>query len=155
MKNMTLCVIIDQKKEKILLALKKRGFAANLWNSPGGKVKDGETIEEAAIRETEEEIGLKVIKIKPIGGILFKHPFNDSLDDLMVYYFRALEWNGKVEESEEMLPKWFDFADIPYDKMFPDDTYWLPEVLKGKNVKGEVAFDNDLKIIKKKFEFYN
>ena len=40
-----------KKKDKVLLAMKKRGFGAGKWNGVGGKVKDGETIKQAAIRE--------------------------------------------------------------------------------------------------------
>ncbi|HET8669978.1 MAG TPA: NUDIX domain-containing protein, partial [Candidatus Saccharimonadales bacterium] len=39
-----------------LLAMKKRGFGINKWNGVGGKVDEDETIEQAAIRECQEEI---------------------------------------------------------------------------------------------------
>lgn len=35
---------------KVLLGLKKRGFGKGRWNGFGGKVQQGETIEEGAIR---------------------------------------------------------------------------------------------------------
>jgi 8-oxo-dGTP pyrophosphatase MutT (NUDIX family) len=43
---LTLCII--HKDSKILLGMKKRGFGAGFWNGFGGKVKEGESIEEAA-----------------------------------------------------------------------------------------------------------
>lgn len=57
-------IILVTKKGKVL-ALKKQNGS---WGLPGGKPEEGETPEEAAIRETKEETGIAVPKliIKPI-----------------------------------------------------------------------------------------
>jgi len=39
--------------------------------------------------------------------------------------------------------EWHGFGKIPYDKMWDDDKYWLPKVLKGKRVKGKFSFGED------------
>ena len=54
-KILTLCVIYQHPR--VLLGMKKRGFGKGRWNGFGGKVKEGETIEEATKRETLEEAG--------------------------------------------------------------------------------------------------
>ena len=54
-KILTLCII--HQHSKILLGMKKRGHGVGKWNGFGGKVEKGETIEEAARRETKEEAG--------------------------------------------------------------------------------------------------
>ena len=57
-----------------------------------------------------------------------------------MYVFLADTWQGEPTESEEMKPQWFKISNIPYANMRPDDTFWLPEVLKGHLVKGEFEF---------------
>ena len=49
-----LCYLFNENK--ILLGLKKRGFGKGKWNGYGGKKEDGETIEEAVVREIYEEM---------------------------------------------------------------------------------------------------
>ncbi len=50
------------------------------------------------------------------------------------------DYSGKPVESEEMKPEWFDKKNIPYDKMWPDDKYWLPKVLEGKKLNATFVF---------------
>lgn len=64
-KHLTLCFVHDN--ERILLGMKKRGFGANRWNGYGGKLLDGETVEEAAVREFQEEAGIKVNSMEKEG----------------------------------------------------------------------------------------
>lgn len=44
---------------RVLLATRTRPPADRLWSLPGGKVEAGETLEEAALRELHEEVGVK------------------------------------------------------------------------------------------------
>ena len=56
MKILETTLLLLRKDNEILLAKKKRGFGEGKYNGVGGKLEDGETPEEAMIRETEEEI---------------------------------------------------------------------------------------------------
>lgn len=47
-KLLTLVMVVQPGR--VLLGMKKRGFGAGRWNGFGGKVQDGETIEDAARR---------------------------------------------------------------------------------------------------------
>lgn len=52
------------KDDHVLLAMKKRGFGAGNWNGVGGKIEAGESIEQALVRECQEEIGVTPISWK-------------------------------------------------------------------------------------------
>lgn len=45
-----LSLVFVRESTKILLGYKKRGFGQGRWNGFGGKVEQGETVEEGAIR---------------------------------------------------------------------------------------------------------
>lgn len=126
--------------ERILLGLKKRGFGAGRWNGFGGKIDPGETIEQAATRELKEEAGITAIDLRPRGVISFT--FEKEPDTKCeVNIFATSKFTGELVETEEMKPQWFAHSEIPYPEMWADHPYWLPLILAGKNVKGNVHFD--------------
>lgn len=51
-----------------------------------------------------------------------------------------------------MEPHWFHATNIPYDQMWPDDIYWLPEILAGNRVLGTFTFNEDNAILTHKVE---
>lgn len=126
---------------QILLGMKKKGYGEGKWNGFGGKVKYGESIEEATKREVMEEVGLEVDKLEKAGIIIFE--FKESPEILEVHIFRADEFNGEPVETEEMMPKWFHIDDIPLEEMWSDDKYWIPLLLEGKKFRGKFLFDNE------------
>jgi 8-oxo-dGTP diphosphatase / 2-hydroxy-dATP diphosphatase len=131
------------KNGRILLAMKKRGFGAGKWNAPGGKVQRAESIEQGAIRETKEELGITVEKAEKAAEIEFQFKYNPEWN-MTVFGFMAKKWHGEARETEEMAPKWFKFSEIPYERMWRDDEVWLKQVLAGKKVKGKFVFgEND------------
>ncbi|MDD3711352.1 MAG: 8-oxo-dGTP diphosphatase [Patescibacteria group bacterium] len=135
-KILTLCIV--HKNSQILLGMKKRGFGAGRWNGFGGKVFDGEKIEDAAKREFLEEAGIEVQDIEKLGIIDFEFKGNPEI--LEVHFFKADSFLGEPIETEEMKPMWWHVDKIPFNEMWPDDIYWMPFFLAGKKFKGRVLF---------------
>ena len=94
MKASTLCFLV--KNDQILLAMKKRGFGAGLWNGAGGKANDGEDIKTAALRELNEEIGIvgSGRDLEPMGILKFRS-VNKELD-WNVHVFFLKRWQGEM-----------------------------------------------------------
>ena len=109
----------------------------------GGKLEGSETVEEAMVRETEEEISVIPTKYDKVADVEFLEFYKDNKENIRIHIYVATDWTGEPKESEEMNPKWFNIEDIPYDNMFEDDKYWLPLVLDGKKVKAFFEFDED------------
>ncbi|GGH86503.1 ADP-ribose pyrophosphatase YjhB (NUDIX family) [Pullulanibacillus pueri] len=55
-------IVLNDKKEILLIKGPRRG-----WEMPGGQVEIGESLKEAAIRETKEESGIDIEVIKFCG----------------------------------------------------------------------------------------
>ncbi len=130
------------KDNEICLAMKKRGFGEGNWNGYGGKVEEGEGLEQAAVREIGEESGVTVNPgdLEEVARVEFK--FEDG-KHLLVHTYLAREWSGEPTETEEMTPRWYTFDAIPYDLMWSDDVHWLPRVLAGEKLTGTVHFATD------------
>ena len=141
----TLCYILNDK-DQVLLIKKKKGLGWGKYNGPGGKVEKGESPQEGAIREVQEEVGLKLLDIEPRGCIEF---VTDGLGfDGKCYIFVSKKYEGDLIETEEARPHWVDISIIPCQNMWEDDQYWLPEVLAGGKTQMRFYFDKDCKINK-------
>jgi mutator protein MutT len=134
------------QNDRILLAMKKRGFGAGKWNGAGGKIEAGESIEQALVRECQEEIGVTPTSWKPVAELDFVQDSTTDPWHMYVHAYLSYEWIGEPAESEEMKPRWFNISDIPYADMWDDDAYWLPNVLSGELVKGSFVFDEQDKM---------
>lgn len=137
-KLLTLCII--HQHGKVLLGMKKRGFGAGRWNGFGGKIEAGESIEEAAKREVLEEAGLDVRDFEKMGIVNFE--FRDGTRDVEVHIFRSNDFEGRIIETEEMRPEWFNADRLPLTNMWPADIYWLPILLEGKKFEGKFIYDH-------------
>lgn len=162
MRQVTLCLLIrgNGNEREMLLAMKKRGFGMGKWNGVGGKIdleKGDKNIIDAAIRETEEEIGVKIKEFEKVALLSFRFPYitEEKQWNQDVHVFLVKDWQGEPIESEEMAPKWFKTKEIPFGEMWDDDKFWLPKILEGKKVKadfifkeGEIIFGQDIRIVK-------
>jgi 8-oxo-dGTP pyrophosphatase MutT (NUDIX family) len=139
---------------EILLAMKKRGFGAGNYNGVGGKPESvDKTLRDTAVREAKEEIAVKINpdNLRKVATIDFFSPFepDEKSFDQRVHVYFTNEWEGEPKETEEMKPAWFNIDDLldgeypHYNKMWPDDKYWLPRALKGEVLKGTFIFGPD------------
>jgi 8-oxo-dGTP diphosphatase len=92
MQLLNLVYLVKRQEEKICLGLKLRGFGESNYNGFGGKLEDGESIKEAAVRELYEEslVEIKADDLEQVADITFV--FEDKI--LRVPTFFVYEWVG-------------------------------------------------------------
>ena len=105
-------LVIDEDKALII----KRGEEPNkfLWSIPGGLVEIGEELEEAAIREVKEEMGIDV-KIESMIGVF--NCINRNRNEIEYHYviidYIAKEFTGSIKTNKEILDfKWVKFNEL-------------------------------------------
>ncbi len=131
--------------------MKKEGFGGGKWNGYGGKLKEGETILQGAVREIEEESGIRVQEsdLDERGFIDFY--FTDKEEwNQKVHIFRVMYAHDEPKDTDEMIqPTWFSFDAIPYKEMWPGDDAWIPLFLRGEKFQGEIHFSEGGKKVSK------
>lgn len=67
--------MVFNSEGKVLVALRPRhAEQGDLWEFPGGKVEEGETIEQALKRELFEEVGITIQTAKPLTTLTHQYP---------------------------------------------------------------------------------
>ena len=140
--TLVFCVVGNE----VLLAYKKTGFGTGKINALGGKFKPEKdiTLLDTAVRETREEARLiaepsDLEKVAEI-DFLFPEVSQEAGYDQTMHVYLLQRWRGEPRETMEMVPVWYSQADMPWDRMWPADKYWIPEVLEGKKLKATVTF---------------
>ena len=112
------------------------------WALPGGKIKIGETGEDAIRREMNEELGISLCNVKihsvsenffEINGVKYhRYIFSYILDvNKNNYIFNNEEFNGL--EKNDLIYKWFDIDELDRTLIKPDN---LCELLKDIDAMG-------------------
>ena len=101
--------VIRDPQQRILLA--KRALdqhQGGLWEFPGGKVENGESVEQALVREIHEELGIRVSQCQPL--IQIPHHYPDKSVFLDVYEVTAFD--GEPEGREGQPIRWVSAAEL-------------------------------------------
>lgn len=106
-------------------AHKARGL---LWEFVGGKVEDGETREEALVRECREELAVTV----SVGDVFMDviHEYPDLTVHLTLFHASIIE--GVPQKLEHQDLRWLMIEEINHYKFCPADKDILCEIKKLK-----------------------
>ena len=130
-----------------VVCTKYKTLNVGYYDIPGGKIEDGETPEDAAIREFKEETGLDVYNLEKVGNVIIEYP--DRIYNMET--FIANSYDGVPQEFEENFSFWIDIDNLLKEKNRYAITYLLqPEFkndFKNKNVNVKFLVDENHKVI--------
>lgn len=89
------CYLI--KDNKVVAIKYKTGKKRGYYDIPGGKIEEGETPKQTAIREVMEETGLSISNPVYKGNIIIEYP--NRIYDFDI--FISNEFEGKIQEFQE------------------------------------------------------
>ena len=125
----TVCFLT--KNEEVLLILIEYSPTDRKWTGIGGYSEEGESLEDAVIRESKEESHIAIEKecLKKVAEL--------TDDALQLHVFLTDKWSGKLKAKDPTLKefRWFPKNNLPFSQMHKDNDKWLPQVLNGKLVK--------------------
>lgn len=141
----TVCYLV--KDGKVLLVEKGRNIGKGNLVGVGGRQEEADlTIEDTSDREVDEEIGVKVLSMRKAGVLDFVFPHKPTYNQI-VTAFVADKWEGEPKVTEEAKSvEWYPINELPVDRMWHDNTIWLPLVLEGKTVQGRFVIGEDNRV---------
>ena len=107
MKNFVVIMLFTKDYKKVLLVKRNKKPYPICWNGIGGKLEEGETAEQAAIRECLEETGIKIENPRLL--VTYIYPENNPVNSgtiLNVVYDTTDE--VIVQENYEGIYEWKD-----------------------------------------------
>jgi len=143
MKLATLCYVIDKKNNSTLMIYrnkKQNDYHEGKWNGLGGKLEQGESPEDCAIREIKEESGLTVKSVKMKGFITF--PLFDGNDDWYVFLFTADDFEGKLIDSPEGHLEWIPNEKLTEINLWEGDKIFIPWLFEDKFFSAKFIYKN-------------
>lgn len=114
---------ILKRKDKVLIAKKRQGKPlAGYWEFPGGKIEEGESPEEALIRELKEEIDIEIEVNKYVGESVYDYGNNKVIS--LKGYIATLK-SGEIKLIDHDEYRWVTLEEIKKYKIAPADLYFL------------------------------
>lgn len=108
--------VIRQNDGRLLLAQRPaHKHQGGLWEFPGGKVENGESLAVALRRELAEELGLRVLSSRPL--LTLDHDYPDL--SVRLHFREVLAWQGEAHGREGQRVNWWRPEQL-HQLAFPD-----------------------------------
>lgn len=101
------CYLIKDN-EVVVTKYKKGNKKEGYYDIPGGKIEEGETPKQTAIREMKEETGIEIQNLKYKGIMTIEYPDRMFIFDTFI----SKEYEGEPQEFEENTSEWIDIDEL-------------------------------------------
>jgi len=110
-------ILVDDCDRVLLMQRLPGKHLAGLWEFPGGKLEPGETIDEALVRELDEELGIEVLASAPLISLPWRYPEKT----VRLHALRVTTWRGVPRAREGHPLRWVALRDMDVAAMPPAD----------------------------------
>jgi 8-oxo-dGTP diphosphatase len=118
--------IIENEHGQILIARRKKGKAQEgLWEFPGGKIENNETIEECLKRELLEEMNIKIWPYEPFG--VNDHYYGST--HIRLYAHKAKFVSGELILVDHDQYEWVYYKDLEEYEFAPADVKFVKNLI--------------------------
>lgn len=118
-KRLKVVAAIIRKDDKIFCAQRDYGFLKGKWEFPGGKIENGETPEDALIREIKEELDTEIAVNRLIMNVVYEYP--EFILDMDVFDVRVVEGRLKIEKGIHSAEAWLSIPALQEEDWCPAD----------------------------------
>ena len=123
--------IIENENKEILCALRGPEMTLpNYWEFPGGKIEEGESKEEALVREIDEELGCKIEVLQHVDDTTYE--YEKVIVRLETYLSRIIGGTPKISEHAEI--KWVPRKELNTLNWAPADIPAIEKLLSDEIV---------------------
>ena len=106
--------VIIEEQGRVLLIQRKGAHGAGSWSTPGGHFEFGESLEQCAIRETQEEVGIEIGNVRFVA--VTNDIFKESGKHYITLWMQADHLSGEpriAAENEVAQIGWFNWESLP------------------------------------------
>lgn len=113
--RVAVAVILNNKKQVLIAKRHAHVHQGGLWEFPGGKQEQDESILDTLNREINEELNINVLTSKPLIKIRYSYPDKNVLLDV----WKVTSFSGTAEGNEGQEVQWVDINKLR-DFCFPE-----------------------------------
>lgn len=129
-KNIKVVAAIIKKGKQIFATQRGYGDYKDWWEFPGGKIEQGETPEEALVREIKEELDTTITVDRFLMTVEYDYPeFHLSMD----CFFCSIE-SGNLTLLEHEAAKWLPVDNLRQVNWLPADMEIIEQIEKDLTV---------------------
>ena len=132
--------VIERADRRLLICQRRRQDTSPLkWEFPGGKVREGEELEEALVRELREELAVTVRKSREIGSV--RHQYADRPEQLEIHFFVAQLADAEINPAVFEQVVWVLPRELGQYDFLAANRELIAQLATGRIKPGEILMD--------------